>query len=116
MRHNTKILCRNGQPQGLSVLIAENFFQRAIGLLLHAGLGQKQGMLITPCASVHTMWMRFSIDVIFLDGNGKILRISENLAPFRFAFAPKGTKAVVELAAHNANHLGLALDDRLTFD
>lgn len=62
------------------------------------------------------MWMRFSIDVIFLDKNHKILKIEENVAPFSFRMAPAGTHSVLELAAHNSMRLGFRVNEKIKLE
>ena len=59
------------------------------------------------------MWMRFSIDVVFLDESHKILRICENVKPFQFRMAPPGTCSVLELAAFNAKRVRLEVGEAL---
>ena len=99
----------------VKVSIADRFFRRAIGLLSRRSLPDDEALLITPCASVHTFGMRFSIDVVFLGKRNEILKISENVRPFGVCFAPRGTKSVLEMAAGNASRTGLVLDATLSF-
>lgn len=69
-------------------------------------------MVIAPCWAIHTISMRFSIDVIFVDGDGTVLRIARELAPWRFAVTP-GAYAAIELAAGAAELRGVKKGDRL---
>ena len=71
--------------------------------------------MLQPCGSVHSMGMRFAIDVIFLDKDGKVLKIKENMRPLRFCFAPKNTFSVLELASGNAKRTGIHLEQTLKF-
>ena len=89
-----------------TLLVADNWINRLIGLLRYNKIDQNTALWLTPCASIHTMWMRFSIDVIFLDKSHKVLKISENVRPFLFRVAPPNTCSVIEVAAHNAKRLG----------
>jgi uncharacterized membrane protein (UPF0127 family) len=60
------------------------------------------------------MWfMRFAIDAVFLDAEGRVLRVAADLRPWRLA-ACRGAKAVVELAAGECARVGLAPGDRVT--
>ena len=77
--------------------LAAGYWSRMAGLQLRASLPAGGGLLLVPCASVHTMMMRFAIDVVMLDATGKVLGIRRNVRPWRLAMAPRGTHAVLEL-------------------
>jgi hypothetical protein len=78
--------------------IADSPLPRMRGLLGKRGLGSDEGVLLRPAGSVHTFFMRFPIDVVFLDCDGRVLRIAESVRPWRTA-AARGAKAVLELRA-----------------
>jgi uncharacterized membrane protein (UPF0127 family) len=82
------------------------------GLLGRKSLAPEEGILLRPAGSVHTAFMRFPIDVVFVDREGEVLRIAEAVPPWRTASA-RGAKAVVELAAGAAAAAGLAPGARL---
>ena len=63
------------------VLTAHSFAQRAIGLLGRKSLNSDQVMWIKPCSSIHTVFMKFPIDVIFTDKDLRIQAIHENIPP-----------------------------------
>jgi len=73
-----------------------------------------EGLLIEPCSSVHMIAMRFAIDVAFVDCDGRVLRVVENLKPWRIA-ACNGSRKVLELAAGRTRQVGLAVGDKLCF-
>lgn len=110
-----KLLILNREAKAIKVFVADTFWSRAIGLLSKSSLADDEALLIRPCASVHTIGMRFPIDVVFLDKEKLVLGILVDLKPFRFGFAPKGTASVLELSAGNANRTGIRLEDRLSF-
>lgn len=115
-RHAT-LVDKNGETWGdVSVRIADTFLQRAIGLLLTKQLDKKQALLIKPCSDVHTLFMRFSIDVLFLSKDNQVLGIKENVRPFRFVFGPKKTFAVLEMASGAARSAGVNTGDWLSFN
>jgi uncharacterized protein len=60
------------------------------------------GLLLAPCASIHTCWMRFALDIVWLDREGTVLAVGRGVRPWRFAFAPRRTLAVLELPAGEA--------------
>ena len=67
------------------VWMATGLFARMRGLLGREGLPAGEGLLLSPCHSVHTWFMRFSIDVVFLDGEWTVLRVCRGVRPFRMA-------------------------------
>lgn len=98
------------------IVLANTFLRRLIGLLGRKALSQREGLLISPCPSIHTFFMRFSIDVVFLDEKYKVIGIAESVLPNRIRLGPKGTKHVLELADGNVKNTGLHLDQILVFD
>ena len=80
------------------VEVAATRSARRRGLLGRAALADGAALVLTPCFSVHTIGMRFSIDVVFLDARGRVKKIVRSLGPRRIAVA-FGASAVVELAA-----------------
>ncbi len=93
-------------------LVADRPLARMKGLLGRRTLPSDEGILLRPCASVHTFFMRFSIDVVFLDAEQTVVKITPSLAPWRTAGC-RGAKAVLELAAGECERRGLEVGDRL---
>lgn len=91
---------------------AETMRARMIGLLNHASLGPGEAMMITACNQVHTLFMRFSIDAVFLSADFKILAIKE-LPPWRVSWFVWKGKNVLELPMGTARTLGLNVGDQL---
>ena len=100
----------------LRVVFADTFFSRLVGLLSRRALSYQEGLLLYPCASIHTIGMRFPIDVLFLDKKNKVLGVADGVFPNRLRFAPKGTDKVLEIAHGNRTRTGINLDDYLIFD
>jgi uncharacterized membrane protein (UPF0127 family)/Flp pilus assembly protein protease CpaA len=105
-----------GQPSG-SVICAEcsvaaNPWRRFLGLMGRKGLAEGQGLLLSPAPSIHTMFMRFPIDAVFLDTDLQVVGVRERLRPWRLAGA-RGARTVLELPAGEAERLGLKAGDRL---
>jgi uncharacterized protein len=67
-----------------NAVIAATFFTRMKGLLGRKGLESGQAMVIKSCASVHTFFMQFTIDVVFVDKNNRVVKTISNLGPWRF--------------------------------
>ena len=93
--------------------IADGFFSRGRGLLGRKELRHGQGMLIRPTWSVHTWFMRFAIDVLFLDAELRVLKLAQRLRPWRVAASRRAHQAL-ELPAGECERLGIRVGDRLT--
>jgi hypothetical protein len=92
--------------------IAEGLFARMRGLLGRTELPAGHGMLINPAPSVMTYFMRFPIDVVFLDRDWQVVRIVPRLGPWRVAGARRAV-AALELPAGTAERCGLQVGDEL---
>jgi uncharacterized membrane protein (UPF0127 family) len=79
--------------------IAAGYWSRLIGLQFRRELPPEAGMLLFPCNSVHTCFVRFPLDVVFLDDAGTVLAVRGNLRPWRLAMGPRKCVAVLELRA-----------------
>ena len=77
--------------------VANRPWTRLRGLLGRSGLGADQGMLFPRTGSIHTMFMRFAIDVVFLDGEMRVLSVREAVPAWR-AVKQRGAKATLELS------------------
>lgn len=93
---------------------ANNPWLRLRGLLGRDKLTTDLGLLISPCNSVHTIGMKYSLDIIYLDKNDKVIKIRSNLAPWHFS-ACKGAYKVLELLAGNCKSKNIKQGDELFF-
>ena len=75
---------------------ASTFWQRFKGLQLRHPLPADAGLMITPCSSLHTCFMRFAIDVVMLDKELNVLGVRENVKPWRMVLCAKQTTSVIE--------------------
>ncbi|OFW40810.1 MAG: hypothetical protein A3J29_00580 [Acidobacteria bacterium RIFCSPLOWO2_12_FULL_67_14b] len=89
---------RSDRTIASDVTLALTRTERRHGLLGHDSLDLSAALVLSPCWSIHTMFMRFPIDVVFVDRDGRAVRIVRGLAPWRFAIAPRA-HAVIELPA-----------------
>jgi uncharacterized membrane protein (UPF0127 family) len=103
---------RTGLPVATRVEGAFDSRQRRRGLLGRTGLDSDAALILAPCAGIHTLAMRFPIDVVFARRNGEVCRVRGNVRPWRIAIAP-GAFAAIELAAGTAARAGLRPGDRL---
>ena len=104
---------RSGEVVASSVEGAQSFWGRLRGLMLRSYLPPGHGLLLRPCNAIHTFFMRFPIDAIYLDATGRVLRIDRALAPWRIARPCPGARAVLELPAGGAAMVRAG--DRLCF-
>jgi uncharacterized protein len=91
--------------------VAHTMWSRMRGLLGKRGLDSGEGLLIRPAPSIHTFFMRFPIDVVFLSRQGEVLKVAERVPPWR-ARSCRHSYAVLELAAGEAGRRGIAVGDR----
>jgi uncharacterized membrane protein (UPF0127 family) len=89
------------------LMMAATAWQRTIGLLGRESLGVGDGVVLSPCFQIHTWFMHFAIDVIFLDGQSRVLRIVQDMRPFKSACGGLAARTVLELPAGTARRLGL---------
>lgn len=94
-----------------NVNVAENFFSRAIGLIEKKSFPDAQALVIKPCNSIHTFFMKFPIDVLFVNKNNKIISIYENVKPNRILPVHFNSKLVVELASGQIRVNNICLGD-----
>jgi len=104
-REDGRVVCEH-------LLVAARPLRRMRGLLGRAELPPDEGILLRPAGSVHTFFMRFPIDVVFLNEDQVVLGIQPALAPWKTA-GRRGAKAVIELAAGECERRGLQVGDRV---
>lgn len=79
------------------VRVAQNFFTRSFGLLLKKSLSESEGLIIKPCCSIHTFFMKFAIDVLFINKKNEIVALYENIKPHRILPIHLNSYYVIEL-------------------
>jgi uncharacterized protein len=92
------------------LVLARTFRARLVGLQFRSELPLDTGLLLEPCKSLHTCFMRFPIDVIMLDRNYVVLGVRREIRPWRALICVPGTHAVVETAQ---NTVSVSLGERL---
>ncbi len=93
-------------------VVAASPFSRMKGLLGRSELRPGEGLLLRPASAIHTFFMRFPIDAVFLDRDWRVVGIAGDVAPWRTA-GRKGAKAVLELPAGESARRGLRPGDLL---
>jgi hypothetical protein len=92
--------------------LADSPLPRMRGLIGRRGLPAGEGLLLRPAPAIHTAFMRFPIDALFLDGEMKVVQVVERLRPWRMA-SFRSARAVLELSAGESARRGVAVGDRL---
>jgi uncharacterized membrane protein (UPF0127 family)/CheY-like chemotaxis protein len=106
-REDGRIVCER-------VVVADRAHRRMRGLLGRKYLRRGEGMVLRPGWSIHTAFMRFPIDAVFLDADQVVIRIEHELGPWR-TVSCRGAREVVELAAGECRHRGLEIGDRVAW-
>jgi uncharacterized membrane protein (UPF0127 family) len=87
----------NGQTVSDSIELAVTFLTRLKGLMFRAQLSQGGGLYLHPCKSIHTFFMKFPIDVLYLNKDWKIVGLEEQLQPGKIGRNVPGAVSVIEL-------------------
>ena len=95
--------------------VADRPLRRMRGLLGRSALANDEGMLLRPAPSIHTWFMRFPIDAVFLDRELRVIDTASEVRPWRFA-SRRGARAVLELAAGDAERRDIRAGMRLELE
>jgi|SRR5438093_12624382 len=100
---------------GEAIEVADTAVRRVKGLLGRQCLEDGQGLLFKQCSSLHTLFMRFPIDILFIDKKGKVLRSRSDVTPFKFVAAPLRAQYALELPAGSIERSNTRVGDRIFF-
>jgi uncharacterized protein len=106
-REDGRIVCER-------VVVADRAHRRMRGLLGRRHLRQGEGMVLRPGWSIHTAFMRFPIDAVFLDADQVVIKIEPTVGPWR-TVSCRGAREVVELSAGECKRRGLEVGDRVAW-
>lgn len=95
--------------------IADTSAKRRVGLLKHNRLDPGQGLWIVPCESVHSLLMKFAIDLVYLDRNLKVRKVRHRMAPWRMSACPTA-HSILELPAGTVESTSTQPGDQLQFE
>ena len=109
LKHNSHILASH-------VLVANTSWSRVKGLLGRSSLSPSEVLWIKPCNSIHTFFMKFSIDVIFVDRKLRVKKVIRNLAPGRMPWPVWSAHTVFEFAAGALGNCKIEEGDQLHVD
>lgn len=107
-------LHRDGHAIVSRALLARTWWSRLRGLLLRRPLAAdaSEALVLEPCASIHTFGMRYRLDVVFVDVEGTVLGVRENVGPWR-ACMQRGARAVIEFHHGAVRRLSIVPGDRI---
>jgi len=105
--------CATDQCLAEQVVLANTALKRLRGLLGRRRLASSEALWLRPCNGVHTFGMVFAIDAIFLDEQLRIVKLVENLRPFRMTAPQLRARSVLEMTAHSVARAALKVGDQL---
>ena len=97
----------------IDVMLADTFFTRLAGLMFRQKLPEATGLLLAPCNSVHMCFMRFAIDVVYIDKEYKIIKVVKSLRPWVGLSMCSQAWATLEMAAGEAARCGCEVGKRI---
>ena len=109
------VMLTNARSRGVIARDVELALTRAArrqGLLSRASLPEDAALILAPCFMVHTAFMRFAIDIAFVDRRGYVRHLAHDVPPWRIAASPR-SYAVIELAAGTLARHEVVVGDRL---
>jgi uncharacterized membrane protein (UPF0127 family) len=98
------------------VRVADSFLSRMIGLLGKRSLKPDGGVWIAPANSIHTVGMLFSIDLVMIDKDFRVVNVKEMVRPFRIVLPKLRAESVLELPAHTVFRSRTEIGDQLIID
>lgn len=103
------------EPISRKAKIADSFFLRFKGLMFKKAISEEEALIFYNAPSIHTFFMRFPIDLAFLDKKMQVIRIYESLSPWKAVFCPKSF-SVIEFPPHRTSQKSLEIGDILDFE
>jgi uncharacterized membrane protein (UPF0127 family) len=96
--------------------MADSFLKRLVGLMGKSELEEEACLVITPCSSIHTFFMKFSIDVVFIDKGCKVVKLIRGVGPQKMVMPVRGAHSVVEFDSRNEMTYGIEEGDVLKIE
>lgn len=105
------LIRKNGVVITSNAEAADSFFRRFMGLMFRKSIADDYALHITPCNQIHMLNMHFAIDVVYLDGEGRVVKIDRNVPPKKICKTVRSAKSVVEMNASAAEKYGICEGD-----
>lgn len=99
-----------------NVDVANSFFTRTLGLIPKNAISDNEGLIIKPCCSVHTFFMKFSIDVLFINRKNEVIALYENVRPYRILPVHFTSSYVIELCANQISRTNVNIGDIISIE
>jgi len=80
-----------------NAIMADSMYSRIMGLMFKKEMKKFDGLILKPCYSIHTFFMRFKIDVVFLDRKDQVIKVIKNMKPWRVSWIYFRSNKVLEL-------------------
>jgi uncharacterized membrane protein (UPF0127 family) len=96
--------------------VARSLRDRTVGLLGRSSLPAGEGLWIEHSPSIHMFFMRFAIDAVFVNGDGRVVRVVENLRPWRIVAWARGARDCLELPVGAVQASGTQVGDELALE
>ncbi len=109
------VVVKNGKVIGSKIKVVDTFWGRLKGLLGEKQLEEGRGLLLRPCRQVHTWFMNFAIDVVFLDEFGKIVGLQKEMEAGQISPKYKRAWQALELSSGSIEKYSLEKGDYLKF-
>ena len=109
-----RLLTESGMELASNLEVADSVWRRFMGLMGRPDLPEGSGLCIRPCSSIHMFFMRFPIDVAFIDGDGRVVRAYHGIKPWRTTRVVFGAKAALELPAGTLARAGVREGSRIS--
>jgi len=107
---------RNGQKIAGDVYVADTFLTRLKGLLFKKEMNEDKGLLIRPCSQVHTIGMKFNIDVVFLSNSGEVVHTEIDMEPGSVSPHIKFSNQILELKGGTIRKLSITRGQQMTLE
>lgn len=97
-------------------LLCDRFYNRMRGLLGKKELPPGRGLIIKPCLQIHSFFMQFSFDALFIDHDNRVIHIEENMLPWKISPLVRGSAMVIELPAGTAADTGTGIGNTIALE
>lgn len=101
---NNKVITKNAE-------LADTFFSRFRGLMFRKSIADDYALYITPCNQIHTLNMKFPIDVVYLSESGEVIKTDVNVQPGKICKTVKNADSVIELKSFMSKEFGIRAGD-----
>ena len=112
---SAQVLVRASGRDLCVVEVADSHVARAVGLLGRKELPMGRGIWIKPCKSIHTFFLKFAIDVAYIDAEGTVVKTCAHLRPFRISIGGRRAQSALELPSGFLELARLQPGEKLTF-